>query len=501
MALISVNPQFYKPKNQPVVGSNFLELKYDPATGNTILEVYNVTAGIRGPSNEVYKNGVWNVLSGGIDTASEKEEVNTKVKDAIKKAAPQSKGVVPPFVINNESSKDFQGQGNAPIPSQSTGGILGGIGNALFGPLEFNVPFTSANEKDLFGDKAKSLLRYPDDILENNQDTFVISQYNYQAPGGDVFTKPDKYKELFTNTGLQRNSALKDWIGTTILPMPNKVVDQNGVNWGSGDSINSISMGLAGYGYQNTVQMALGQGAAYTTAMIAEVSAALETEGLSALAGLDLSGPTKGIINSATGLAAGGAGLAGRGDFREILTSLLLKNAGYEIPPETILSRGFGIVPNSNLELLFNGPALRGFTFGYRMTPRSQKEAANVRRIIRFFKQGMAARKRTGQAGQGSEFLKTPNVFKLRYQSAGKPIPGVNKFKICALTQFGVDYTPESQWTAYEDPSSPGQPVSVIMSLRFNEIEPVYESDYQENNIFGTTEKDLETVTDKDVGY
>jgi hypothetical protein len=497
MALISVNPQFYKPNYQPVGGSSFLELKYDPSNGNTILEVYNVTAGIRGPSNEVYKNGVWNVLSGGVNTAGEKEKVHSMVKDAIKNAAPQSKGVVPSFVLNNEPSKDFQGQGNAPIPSQSTGGILGGVANALFGPLEFNVPFTSENEKDLFGDKAKSLLRYPDDILENNQDTFVISQYNYQAPGGDVFTKPDKYKELFTNTGLQRNSALKDWIGTTILPMPNKVVDQNGVNWGSGDSINSISMAMGGYGYQNTAQMALGQGTLSLGEIATNVYLKSETAGLGGLP--DEFG--KNLKNMLTGLAAGGAGLADRGDFKAMLTSLLLKNAGYDIPPETILSRGFGVVPNSNLELLFNGPALRGFTFGYRMTPRSQKEAANVRRIIRFFKQGMAARKMTGQAGQGSAFLKTPNVFKLRYQSAGKPIPGVNKFKICALTQFAVDYTPESQWTAYEDPDSPGQPVSVVMNLRFNEIEPVYESDYQENNIFGTTKKDLETVTDKDVGY
>jgi hypothetical protein len=180
-----------------------------------------------------------------------------------------------------------------------------------------------------------------------------------------------------------------------------------------------------------------------------------------------------------------------------------VKGAGFDISPETILARGYGVVPNSNLELLFNGPTLRGFTFAYRMTPRSQKEAENVRRIIRFFKQGMAARKMTGQAGAGSAFLKSPNVFKLRYKSAGKPIPGVNKFKICALTQCGVDYTPESQWTAYEDPSSPGQPVSVIMNLQFNEIEPVYESDYQPS-IFNkgvNLKNDLDSITPNDVGY
>ena len=495
MALTSVNKEFYKPKTQPVGGSSFLELKYDPATGNTILEVYNVTAGIRGPSNTVYEDGVWNVLSGGITSLSEKEAVHTMVKDTIKKAAAQSKGVPPPFVVNNEPSKDYQGQGNAATPSQSTGGVLGGLVNAVFGPPTFDVKFTSANEKELFGTAAKSLLRYPADILENNQDTFVISQYNYQAPGGDVFAKSNSYSTVFGDRGLKRNSALKDWIGTVVLPMPNKVVDQNAVNWGSGDTLNSISMGVGGYAYQKTGEVLAGQGLANLGALYADLKGkSIPPELMTTLKQL------------ATVGVAGGRDIANRADMRAILASLAIKGAGFDISPETILSRGYGVVPNSNLELLFNGPTLRGFTFGYRMTPRSEGEAKNVRRIIRFFKQGMAARKMSGQAGEGSTFLKTPNVFKLKYKSAGKPIPGVNKFKICALTQFGVDYTPESQWTAYEDPSSPGQPVSVIISLQFNEIEPVYESDYQPNisDIFKRSDgrdTDLDSITPNDVGY
>lgn len=492
MALTSVNPQFYKPITQSPISSSFLELKYDPANGNTILEVYTITGGVRGPSNKVYENGVWDVQS-VITTASEKEAVHTKVKDAIKKASAQSKGVSPPFVVNNEPSKDFQGQGNAATPSQNNTGILGAL-SAIFGPPEFNVDFTSANEKSLFGDVL--LLTYPKDILKNKQDTFEITQYNYQAPGGDVFAKPDFFKSVFGNGGLQRNSAIKDLIGTVVLPMPNKVVDQNAVSW-SGDTMGSISMGVGGYAYQKTGEVIGGQGLANIGSLAANLALGAKTGGMSSL-------PPElkaAAIQAATVMAAsGGTGILNRADMRAIIASGLMKGAGFDIPPETILARGYGVVPNSNLELLFNGPTLRGFTFGYRMTPRSEDEARNVRRIIRFFKQGMAARKMSGQAGAGSAFLKSPNVFKLRYKSAGKPIPGVNKFKICALTQFGVDYTPESQWTAYEDPSSPGQPVSVVMSLQFNEIEPVYESDYQPN-IFKGLENDLDSITDNDVGY
>jgi hypothetical protein len=276
-----------------------------------------------------------------------------------------------------------------------------------------------------------------------------------------------------------------------ILPMPNKVVDQNAVSW-SGDNMSTISMGVGGYAYQNPGQALLGQGAVNITSALANVKGlAIPAEAKTAL------------IQGLTVLAAGGTNIINRADMRAMIASGLMKGAGFEISPETILSRGYGVVPNSNLELLFTGPTLRGFTFGYRMTPRSEKEAKNVRRIIRFFKQGMAPRKMTGQAaGAGSAFLGSPNVFKLKYKSAGKSIPGVNKFKICALTQFGVDYTPESQWTAYEDPSSPGQPVSVVMSLQFNELEPVYESDYQEGIFKGKgLENDLDSITSNDVGY
>jgi len=488
MALTSVNKEFHTTKKQPALGSTFLELKYDPANGDTILEVYNVIGGVRGVGSEIYRDGVW-TTNAVITELSEKVEVHSKVNPAIKNAANQSKGKVPSFVVNNEPSKDNQGQGNQPIPSQSSGGIIGdiaGLIGAITGPPTFDVKFDSANEKDLFGDVL--LLTYPVDILKNNQDTFQITQYNYQAPGGNVFAEKDFFKSVFGNGGLQRNSALKDPIGMVILPMPNKVVDQNAVSW-SGDNMNTISMGVGGYAYQKTGEALGGQAGVGLAQFFASL------KGVTIPAELKTA-----VIQALTVSAAGGTDILNRADMRAIIASGLLKGAGFDIPPETILSRGYGVVPNSNLELLFNGPTLRGFTFGYRMTPRSQKEAANVRRIIRFFKQGMAARKMSGQAGQGSAFLKSPNVFKLKYKSAGKSIPGVNKFKICALTQFGVDYTPESQWTAYEDPSSPGQPVSVVMSLQFNELEPVYESDYQES-IFSGLGNDLEPVTDNDVGY
>jgi hypothetical protein len=185
--------------------------------------------------------------------------------------------------------------------------------------------------------------------------------------------------------------------------------------------------------------------------------------------------------------------------FSSTLISLLLKNAQIELSPETILARGAGIVPNSNLELLFQGPTLRQFGFTWRMSPRSESEARNVKRIIRMFKQGSAPRKLNSQSGAGASslFLGTPNVFKLSYKTAGnKEISGLNKFKMCALVNMNVVYAPDGQWAAYAE----GQPVSLTMTLNFQEIEPVYENDYQ-TDIFNGLENDSPKVYPDDVGY
>ena len=166
------------------------------------------------------------------------------------------------------------------------------------------------------------------------------------------------------------------------------------------------------------------------------------------------------------------------------MVSQLSANMGYDIPPETVLSRSVGVVANANTELLFTGVALRSFEFQWTMSPRDELEAANVRMIIRAFKQWSAPRKLkkmesgsedNGLAGGPSYFLGTPNIFRLRYVTRDKKdIMGVNKFKPCALTDISVNYTPEGQWMAYDN----GMPISLTMTLRFNELEPIYNTDY-----------------------
>ena len=144
-----------------------------------------------------------------------------------------------------------------------------------------------------------------------------------------------------------------------------------------------------------------------------------------------------------------------------------------EITGVDALARERGAMANNNLELLFNGPTLRSFTFTFRMSPRNKTESDSIMKIIRFFKQGMAPKK-----SKGALYLKFPDTFNIEYLQKGKLSPYLNKFKECALTSCNVSYTPDGQYTKFFD-----GPMTVYeMTLAFQELEPIFDSDYSNNS-------------------
>ena len=140
----------------------------------------------------------------------------------------------------------------------------------------------------------------------------------------------------------------------------------------------------------------------------------------------------------------------------------------------SVLGRFGGSIINPNLELLFQRPSLRPFTFQFKMSPRSKGEAEEITKIIRFFKQGMAPIREESRL-----FLKTPHTFRIKYVQLGSQneSPFLNKFKECALLSCSVQYTPEGNYAPYED----GAMSSYQMSLQFKELEPVYNDDYEKD--------------------
>ena len=471
------------------------DLRYDPENGNVDvvrrvgINIFN-QPDLNDPCEYIFRNGSFtqNAVStfGQANIDALYQEIKNEVKKKRAVLGGNAGGAIKPSFLDVARAPVVGQPSQLPQPTQTnTGGLTGANGGGLGTGQPLTFP--SRNEDELFGRAAKGLLIYPFDLLETRQDILQINQYRYQAPSGEAFLNGNPKDLLLGN--IQRNSAvIKGEDKIVILPMPNDVKDNNSVSWGP-DNMNNLSAAVIANIKNDPMKAAATIGAGQLSQAVTGFNAS------QLLSFIDLANQAGGINAYATNQAV-------RTQINNVLTSYAAKQFGFEIPPETILARGLGIVPNSNLELLFNSPTLRDFNFGYKLTPRSKLEARNVRRIIRFFKQGMAARKLNAGAGAGagSLFLGTPNIFKLTYKSNGSAIKGLNRFKLCALTGFSVNYTPESQWASYVDEEAPGQPISVTMGMSFTEIEPIYESDYQPD-IANNLIPDLDSIGPDDIGY
>jgi hypothetical protein len=159
------------------------------------------------------------------------------------------------------------------------------------------------------------------------------------------------------------------------------------------------------------------------------------------------------------------------------ISSMLKLYFASEAVKANIATKFTGAIINPNVELLFNAPQLRPFTFNFKLSPRNQTEATRVKRIIRFFKQNMAVRR-----GVKDLFLKSPNVFKIKYlYNKETQHGGLNLFKTCALQNFIVDYTPDGSYATFYEDKGNGTMVSYNISLTFMELEPIYADDYPDD--------------------
>ena len=425
---------------------------------------------------------VYNSLTDQNSTA----ENAIKSNETILKRINKSGGPTPGFISNNDVA------------------LGGGSGALSQGVAQSFQATEKIYGKDVFFDGKKSA-QYPIDALYGrtnfvqtsgeSQDHLVISQYKYKPPRADDIWGQSNVGAILTQ-GIERNSPLDEFLGLVKMPMPNAIQDSNNVAWGE-DTVNALeaaalnavqpdiaSLGTAGAigGGAGLIDLLLGgSGSAGTQAIATGLGTRLAT--------------AKGVGNN-----LGGTILAPEAVAR------ILGTLNIETSAEAILARKEGVVPNSNLELLFSGPTLRQFAFVYKMSPRSREEAKVVNQILRFFKQGMAAKKLLSTAGDSdgrSYFLGTPNVFRLQYRTTeDEAVKGLNRIKTCALTGTSVNYTPEGAFASYDK----GQPVSVLLSLNFQELEPIYDTDYKYKG--GADERQGDTdegyrwkLTSEEVGY
>jgi len=234
--------------------------------------------------------------------------------------------------------------------------------------------------------------------------------------------------------GQKRLEVNKRLVGHITLPIPDGVTDQNKVDFGSG-TLNALQVG----------------------------GAELALDFL--LRGAKQAGETAGDV------------------FKQAVTdknvqqaiAALLAGSGIGVDTNDLLARTQGNINNNNLELLFKGPTLRPFNFSFNFSPRDGGEARQVQKIIRAFKQSSSV-----QRTPGGLFLAAPNTYKLEFINGktNRTHEFLPRIKECALLGVNMNYMPENSYMTYDDTSM----VAYNMQLAFQELEPIFNDDYDDND-------------------
>ena len=121
------------------------------------------------------------------------------------------------------------------------------------------------------------------------------------------------------------------------------------------------------------------------------------------------------------------------------------------------------------MEVLFNSPKMRSFTYSFTMAPKDEDEQLECKNIIKMFRFHMAP----ALQHQNQRFFTLPAEFDIHYMYQA---PGgqagqnnfYNKIATCVLSDCKVDYTSTGVKSHVD-----GSPVIIKMDLTFQETEMI----------------------------
>ena len=161
----------------------------------------------------------------------------------------------------------------------------------------------------------------------------------------------------------------------------------------------------------------------------------------------------------------------------KVIRDVISKITGENIGQNEIFGSTRGVILNPNVELLFTGTDLRNISLNYKLVPRNALESTEIKEICRIFKRSMLPKFSKGNElnfSQGTNaknnFIKVPNVCRLTFMRGNGPNPDVAQYKICAMTNVEINYTPDGTYATYDD----GSMVAIGLSLSFQETKLIF---------------------------
>ena len=312
-----------------------------------------------------------------------------------------------------------------------------------FKAFNIELPTITAKRRTVY-----QTLKYPEDLAESKQDRIVFSMFYTSSRNINVDLSNINNGSSPLTFGQRETTPI---IGSVTLPIQGNVQDTNTVEYGS-SNLNPLQAAGFALAY-DPITGIRGIGQLLDTPAN-ELQAALRSE-----TGQNLVNALKTVLASQS---VGGG----------------------------VFTRATGAILNPNVELLFRAPQLRTFNFFFRMSARSRTEASQIKKIIRFFKQGMSVKK------SGSNiFVVTPNQFRIRYLTGeGRDHPSIGRIKECALVSLNTQYAPDGTYMTYDDLDR--TMTSYQIGMRFTEIVPITEDDY-----LGVTNTSSGPLADSDEAF
>lgn len=335
-------------------------------------------------------------------------------------------------------------------------------------------------------------LKYPADLFEGSTDYIKFQFYEYNGPfsgnSGD-YSKQDDTKGNKVDTDFAKYNQA----GTLYEPYPGAkniymymVEDVNaeyGAQWQGKDFSNIGAEALRGAGGGLTGD--LGNTANAIGQLIKNAAGALPTAGAEAIA--------NGI--NATGIGS--------------------------VTTNDVLGSTLGVVLNPNTELLFSGFQMRTFSLRFKMAPRNNNEAKAMREIIGTFKKvslpkygaspggtldlnahfkgffkndepetdvekpaekdenaSSNADKAKALGTSNANYIGVPGLCQVKFMHKSELHPYLPQYKICAITNVSVNYTPDGVYATYHED---GAPVATELTIGLAETKLVYSQDINEN--------------------
>lgn len=364
----------------------------------------------------------------------------------------------------------FQGSGWVKVPANEARNLY--LNRDKYMQVEsdkkdnYNTLEVSTNPKGPTG------IRYPSNIASDISNDYIIFDfYNYVPPFsgnkpmemGDLPKNLKLFKEKKGGSTLITNETLKQYNQTAasaeyynaetavypqiMLYMPDDISTTFGAEW-EGKSFGNFATGI-----------------------LQSVSAEGNIEKLKKLGGAS--------ANQLQKLPAEAAA--------SLITNLAKGVTGDAITSGDVFGGIAGVVRNPNTELMFQKMKLRTFNLSFKLTPYSAKESDSIKRICNIFQRAMLPtysleglevlnQNKEGKAENRAieaAFIRIPKVCKVSFMQGDKENEFLPKYKMCAITDVQVNYTPDGNYATFND----GAPVAYELKLSFMETKLVFAED------------------------